>query len=417
MRVMRAGDIRDILQATGVRPSRQLGQNFLADPGVARGIVDALEPAAGDCVLEVGPGTGALSVHLAGRVRRLVLIEFDVRLAVRLRDEMAGQAGVEVICADAANIDVRPFFREGPVKFLGNLPYSAGGAILKNFFSRPSPVARGVVMLQKEFVDRMTAEPGTKDYGLLSLRLQSEWSLLRLMTVPPEAFEPRPQIDSTVVAIEPLEPGHYPPFDARLFDRLIRMGFSQRRKQLHKQLPECGRDWASIAAEIGVAPTARAEELSVAQWIQLARIHDPHPLMDVPQKDDEIFDVVDVDDVVIGRERRADVHARDLMHRAVHVFVFNRHGEIFLQKRSRLKDKHPGVWDSSAAGHLDAGEGYDACASRELEEELGITGAVATPVARIPAGLETGWEHVGLTAPRGMTPSGFPAPKSRPACG
>ncbi|MCU0750932.1 MAG: 16S rRNA (adenine(1518)-N(6)/adenine(1519)-N(6))-dimethyltransferase RsmA, partial [Akkermansiaceae bacterium] len=355
---MNRSDIRRVLEDKGVRPSRQLGQNFLIDEAVARDIANAIEPEADDCVIEVGPGTGALTRHLAGRVRRLVLIEFDARLAEHLHQETHGRGGVEVIHADAARFDLRPFYREGPVKFIGNLPYSAGGAILKTFFTRPTPITTGVVMLQKEFIDRMLADPGSKDYGVLSVRLQSEWNLRRLFHVPPTAFNPRPKIDSTVAALAPLPVEAFPPFDARLLDSLLRRGFGQRRKQLHKQLPPSPRPWPEIANELGLPATARAEELSILQWILLTRALDPHPLMDLPQKDDEIFDVVDENDQVIAQERRADVHARDLRHRAVHVFVSNKYGEIFLQKRSRLKDKHPGVWDSSASGHLDTGEDY-----------------------------------------------------------
>ena len=393
---MNRSDIRRVLDNTGVRPSRQLGQNFLTDGTVARAIADAISPQPDDCVVEVGPGTGALTRHLVGRVRRLILIEFDARLAEHLRDEMRGQDGVEVVFADAARFDLRPLYREGPVKFIGNLPYSAGGAILKNFFTRPTPVAMGVVMLQKEFIDRMLAEPGGKEYGVLSVRLQSEWSMKRLFDVPPSAFSPQPKIDSTVAMLGPLPGRAFPPFDARLLDTLLRRGFGQRRKQLHKQMPDGPRPWVEIADRLGVPATGRAEQLSIAQWIGLTRELDFHPLMDIAQKDDEIFDVVDENDNVIGTERRAEVHARDLRHRAVHVFVWNKYGEIFLQKRSRLKDKHPGSWDSSASGHLDSGEEYDPCAVRELEEELGITGVIPQRAAKISACPNTGWEFVWL---------------------
>ena len=393
---MNRSDIRRVLDEKGVRPSRQLGQNFLTDETIARQIADAIDPRPEDCVIEVGPGTGALTRHLVGRVRRLVLVEFDARLAEHLRDEMRDRKDVEVVFADGARFDLRAFYREGPIKFIGNLPYSAGGAILKNFFTRPTPVALGVVMLQKEFIDRMIAEPGGKDYGVLSVRLQSEWQMTRLFDVPPDAFNPRPKIDSTVALLAPLPPGSFPPFDARLLDTLLRRGFGQRRKQLHKQLPDAPRPWADIANELGFASTTRAEQLTVAQWINLTRALDPHPLMDLPQKEDEIFDVVDENDQVIGRETRSDVHARELRHRAIHILVWNKYGEVFLQKRSQLKDKHPGVWGSSASGHLDSGEDYDTCAVRELEEELGINGVSPRRTAYLKAGPETGWEFVRL---------------------
>lgn len=389
-------DLREAMEAAGVRPRRQLGQNFLADEGTARWIVSQLGAGADDCVIEAGPGFGALSDHLAGRVRRLVLVELDARLAAWLRSRFVGVPGVEVVSADAARLDLRPFLKEAPVKFLGNLPYSAGGAILANFFQRASPVARGVLMLQKEFVDRMTAAPRHKDYGVLSLRMQAEWKLTRLRDIGPEVFVPRPRIDSTVVLVEPLPAGARPAFDARLFDELVRRGFGQRRKQVYKQLPVPVGDWPQLAAKLGIEQTARAEELSVEDWIALARLLDPQPLGLAPQSQDEWFDVVDEANQVVGRERRGVVHARRLLHRAVHVFVFNRKGELFLQKRSHLKDSNPGTWNSSAAGHLDSGEDYAVCAVRELAEELGITDAVPEEIARVEPSAATGWEHVRL---------------------
>jgi len=184
-----------------------------------------------------------------------------------------------------------------------------------------------------------------------------------------------------------------PVYDQRLFDSLLRRGFAQRRKQLRKSLPP-GADWAGVAAKIGVSETARAEELELEQWVELARIFDSHPLSGVAQRDDECFDVVDERDRVLRQATRAEVHREGWLHRAVHVLVFNKHGELFLQRRSRLKDVHPGVWDSSAAGHLDAGEDYPEAAVRELEEELGVSGVELGEIGRLAACEETGWEHV-----------------------
>lgn len=375
-------------------PSRQLGQNFLCDPNMARWITEQLDARAADTVVEVGPGTGALTSHLVGKVRRLVLVEFDSRLAAWLTERFAADPSVEVHHADGAKFDIRTLFKHRPVKFLGNLPYSSGGAILRNFLSRPNPFCRAVIMLQKEVVERLAAGPRTKEYGLLTLRVQSEWSVKPLRTVPPEAFHPRPQIDSSVALLLP-RGTELPAFDARRFDELIRRGFAQRRKQMGKQMPETPA-WEEAAAGIGVAVTARAEELSLGQWIELTRAYDPHPLRDIPQRDEEIFDVVDEADAVTGQATRREVHEKGLLHRAVHVFVINRHGELLLQKRSRFKDVHPEVWDSSVAGHLDSGEDYVTAAIRELEEEMGVTGVAPDEIGRIGPCAATGWEHVRL---------------------
>ncbi len=408
---MIGSDVREALRQAGVVPSKKLGQNFLTDPNTARWIVDQLDPNPDDFVVEVGPGTGSLSEVLIGRVRRLLLVEFDRRLAEWLKHRFAKEETVEVVHADGARFDLRPLFKERPVKFIGNLPYSAGGAILRNFLERPSPISRAVLMLQREVIDRIVAKPRTKEYGVLSLRMQSEWVSNPLKTIGPSVFYPRPAVDSTVVGVSP-RGNDLPVYDARFFDELVRRGFSQRRKQLRKALPP-DPIWSEVAASLGVAETARAEELDLAQWVELCRCYDSHPLSEIPQRDDELFDVVDERDQVIGQEQRSVVHEKKLLHRAVHVFILNKRGEVFLQKRSRLKDAHPGVWGSSVSGHLDAGESYESCALRELGEEAG-QGKIGDDmeqlrhVAVLPPAEETGWEFVHLFEVRQTDPIRFP---------
>lgn len=377
-----------------VVPSKKLGQNFLIDANTARWIVEQLDPQEDDFVIEVGPGTGALSEQICHRVRRLVLVEFDHRLATWLTKRFADHDNVEVIHADGAKFDIRPLFKEAPVKFLGNLPYSAGGAILRNFIKQPSPVVRAVLMLQKEFIDRIMAKPKTKAYGVLTLRMQSEWDSKPLKTVPPECFYPRPHIDSTVMVVVPRRE-KLPVYDPRLFDELIRRGFAQRRKQLRKAMPDSP-SWEEVTGHLGVVETARGEELSLEQWVDLTRYYDDHPLKDNPQRADELFDVVDENDEVVRQEQRGVVHAEDLLHRAIHVFLFNKHEELFVQKRSVLKDVCPGKWDSSAAGHLEVGEGYAEAAVRELAEELDQKESPLTRIGKVPPSEETGWEFVEL---------------------
>jgi 16S rRNA (adenine1518-N6/adenine1519-N6)-dimethyltransferase len=230
---------------------------------------------------------------------------------------------------------------------------------------------------------------------MLSLRTQVDWIVEPQRTVPPGAFHPRPAIDSTVAIMRPRTEG-LPAFDRRLFDELLRRGFAQRRKQLKKQLPD-GVDWEKISQELGVLTTARAEELDLNKWIALTRACDTHPLKDLPQKSGEIFDVVDEHDEVTGQSTRGEVHAQGLLHRAVHVLVFNKRGDVLLQQRSMLKDAHPGVWDSSVSGHLDAGEAYETAAVRELAEEMGIDAKCPpTEIARLKPSAATGWEHIRL---------------------
>ncbi len=391
---MTQSEVRDALSKYEVIPSKKLGQNFLCDQNVAQWIVDQLEIQPEDTVVEVGPGTGALTEFVVPLAKRVILLEYDARLAERLQTIFADTEHVTVHQVDAVRFDIRDLLPTGPIKFLGNLPYSSGGAILRNFLQRPSLVTRAVVMLQKEFIDRIVAKPRTKDYGILSLRMQAEWDSRPIKTVPPEAFYPRPQIDSTVMVVEPTAT-EWPVYDHRLFDELIRRGFAQRRKMLRKAMPE-HLEWSTVCETTEISETCRAEELDLETWIHLTRLYDDHPLKDVAQNPDELFDVVDAEDNVLRTDKRAVVHAENLLHRAVHILVFNKRNEVFLQKRSKLKDKHPGVWDSSAAGHLDAGEDYESAVHRELQEELGIAEAPLKFIAKLPPSEQTGWEHIGL---------------------
>lgn len=393
---MTATELKEVLAEVGVTPSRKLGQNFLVDQNTAAWIVDQLDIQPGDTVVEVGPGTGALTEHVVEKAEKIILIEFDRRLAEYLTQRFAKYDHVTVISDDAVRIDTRQFFAARPVKLIGNLPYSAGGAILRNFLKGPSAFTKAVLMLQKEMIDRILAGSRCKDYGVLTLRMQCEWQGAKVKVVPPSCFFPQPVIDSTVMTLEPRQE-ELPVHDRRLFDELVRRGFAQRRKQLRKNLPD-EVNWEAVSEKLGFSPTARAEELSLDDWVALTREADSSFTKEEGQRDDEILAVVDDDDLVIGSERRDIIHRDGLKHRAVHIFALNKHGEIFLQKRSRLKDKCPGLWDSSAAGHVDAGEGYDVCAARELEEELGLSDHDVREVGKLGAHANTGWEHVRLYA-------------------
>jgi 16S rRNA (adenine1518-N6/adenine1519-N6)-dimethyltransferase len=382
----------------GIEPAKGMGQNFMTDAGVAEWIVGSLGIEEGDMVVEIGPGMGALTRHLVERARRLVLLEKDDELVEVVRGTYGAREGVEVVHGDALEFDLRPYFRRQPLKVIGALPYSVGTEIVRRWLENPSPVQRAVFTLQKEVCDRLCAAPGTSDYGLLSVRTQLWWEAEMVRKLPPDIFVPRPKVDSGVVVLKPRDRAGIPAFDGVVMDRLLRAGFSQRRKMLRNLLPPGpGGDWVDIAGRAGISETARGQELAVGQWVALVQAWQGGEVAEA-QRDDEIFDVVDGENRVTGQATRADVHARGWRHRAVHIFVENVRGEIFLQKRSHLKDKMPGKWDSSAAGHLDAGEAYLPCAVRELGEELGIRtepGRLRLAGA-VPAGPGTGMEFVEL---------------------
>ncbi|MBA2435816.1 MAG: ribosomal RNA small subunit methyltransferase A [Chthoniobacterales bacterium] len=400
---MKLSEIGNILREIRVVPVKTLGQNFLHDQNLARWMVQEATISASDFVLEIGPGLGALTEPALATGARVLAIEKDGRLADFLRVRFADRR-VEIIHGDALEFEVQQLFPNGPVKLLGNLPYYISTQLLLRYFEQASPITLGVLMLQREVAARLSAAPRSKDYGILTLAVQLQCRVEYLRTVPASVFLPQPEVDSAFVRLTPREPNELPDHDRELFFALVRRGFSQRRKQLGKLLREQVADWPQAAREIGASATARAEELSLAQWIALSNFVQPPPSRDAGTDLAEQFAVVDEMDRVTGAMARSEVHGNNLRHRAVHIFLFNPAGELLLQKRSRWKDRHPNVWDSSAAGHVGAGEEYDETARRELREELGVTTNL-TRVTQLPASEKTGQEFIWLY--RGEHPGPF----------
>ena len=391
---MKLSEIDATLREIRVSPVKTLGQNFLHDGNLARWIVEKAELTPEDYVVEIGPGLGALTQFVLDAGARVLAIEKDRRLANFLRERFRNDR-LEVLHADALDYDVRRLFAKPRVKLLGNLPYYISSQLLLKFTKYPSPISLWLFMLQKEMARRLSATPGTSDYGALSLVVQLHYHVEYLRTVPASVFLPQPDVDSAFVRLSARPPGELPDHDSETFRRLVRRGFSQRRKQLRNLLREEVPNWDEASSVVGFEPRARAEELALEQWValsNLARSRDtPESIQAVPER----FPVVDDQDRLLGDAPRAEVHGNNLRHRAVHILIFNHSGELFLQKRSRWKDRHPCLWDSSAAGHVDAGEDYDVAANRELQEELGVS-AELTRVVKLPASEKTGQEFIWL---------------------
>lgn len=400
---MNLSELQSLLHHYDLTPSRRLGQSFLVDSDISQWIAAQLRVEPEDCVVEVGPGFGALTEHIAGRCRRLILIEKDGRLAEYLAGKF-GPAGVEVVHADATGYDVRPLFREGSVKFIGNLPYSCGNEILRRFLDAPSPVREAVIMVQKEVADRFAAGPRSKDFGVLSLMLQERWEATHLKTIGPAPFHPRPAVDSSIVRFDRRPVDALPLHSPEVFAATVKQGFSQRRKQLPNNLAVDKDRAGEVLEMMGLKSSARAEELSLAEWVVLSNHLDPHPCSALPPSANELLDVVNENDEVIAQHTRREIHEKKLLHRAVHVFLQNKQGEIYLQLRSLLKDTHGGKWDSSASGHVDPGESYLECAERELWEEVWVKpkGDIVR-IARLEASDATDQEfiEVFLAEPKG----------------
>lgn len=257
---------------------RSLGQNFLVDPNIQRKIVDALGAGPDDEVLEIGPGTGALTRHLAGSVRRLVAVELDDALAAALRDEFGRTPGVEIIHANALDVDLGDHIEDvASLKVVGNIPYNITTPLIFRLLERPVRPARIVVMVQKEVAARILADPGEKTYGALSVGVRAIADVERLFNVSRRAFRPVPDVDSTVIRITPHRPAPLSADEERDLRTLTRTVFSRRRKQLQKILrtaPGYGLEAAQVA-EVGAAAdidmSARPETLEPGAFVRLAR--------------------------------------------------------------------------------------------------------------------------------------------------
>ena len=400
---MKLSKITTTLREIRVSPVRSLGQNFLHDQNLARWIVDQAEIGPEDFVIEVGPGLGALTELALERGANVLAIEKDKRLTDYLRDKFRGCA-LEIVHGDALDFDTRVLYTRPKVKLLGNLPYYISSQLLVKFLEYPSPISLSLLMLQKELAKRLDARPSSRDYGALTLTIQLHHHIEYLRAVPANVFIPKPDVDSALIRATPRDPRAFPVCDYNALSELVRRGFSQRRKQLAKLFRENVPNWEEIARELHLNVRARAEELSLEQWTALTNRIAPIPSDTPNDASQEQFTVVDDQDRPKGAAPRGEVHANNLLHRAVHILIFNPEGEVFLQFRSRNKDRHPLAWDSSAAGHVNAGEEYDQTAKRELLEELGITVPLRR-VEKLSASERTGYEFIWLY--RGTHEGGF----------
>lgn len=256
----------------GLRPSRALGQNFLADPNTAQRIVRLAGIRPGDRVVEIGAGLGSLTVPLAAAGARVVAVELDRRLAAVLR-EGAAPAGARVVEGDALRLDWSEVLAETPGPgwaLVANLPYNVATPLVLGLLERVHEIERMLVMVQREVGERLAAAPGDDQYGAVSVKV-AYWAEAEVVgRVPPSVFIPRPKVDSALVrlarralpAVDPAQVSY------EHLVRVVNAGFSQRRKMLRSTLghlvPQAGFERA------GVRPTARPEELDVLRWGRLA---------------------------------------------------------------------------------------------------------------------------------------------------
>ncbi|WP_295521601.1 16S rRNA (adenine(1518)-N(6)/adenine(1519)-N(6))-dimethyltransferase RsmA [Limnohabitans sp. Rim8] len=249
---------------------KRFGQHFLTDGGIIGAIVDAINPEAGQPMVEIGPGLAALTQPLVERLGHLTVIELDRDLAVRLREH----PHLSVVESDVLKVDFMALATTmlshapaaGKIRVVGNLPYNISTPILFHLLEQVDVIEDQHFMLQKEVIDRMVAKPSTSDYSRLSVMLQWRYEMANVLFVPPESFDPPPRVDSAVVRMVPLATP--PVVNVKTLETLVQVAFSQRRKILRNTLGQ----WLDEKGFTGTFDLQRrAEEVPVAEFVALAQ--------------------------------------------------------------------------------------------------------------------------------------------------
>ena len=272
----------EVIQKNEFAFQKRFGQNFLVDARVLDKIIQSAGVTKEDCVLEVGPGIGTMTQALSEVARQVVAVEIDDHLIPILQETLKECPNVKVIHGDILKTDVKAIadeYNEGcPLHVIANLPYYITTPIIMGLFESGVPLKSITIMVQKEVADRMKAEPGTKDYGALSLAVQYYAEPYLVANVPPNCFIPRPNVGSAVIRLTRHEQPPVQVADEKLMFRLIRAAFNQRRKTLATSLnnsPELFFPKEQIQeaiAALDVSPSVRGEALSLEQFAQLANL-------------------------------------------------------------------------------------------------------------------------------------------------
>lgn len=254
-------------------PIKRLGQNFLIDPNIVRKIVSLAELGPSDHVLEIGPGRGILTEALCHVARRVTAVEVDPRLHAYLETRQSELPNVELVCEDALVYPVESLLIGTVV--VANLPYYISTPLLFRLLDQRDRFPRMVLMLQNEVADRLVAKPDGSDYGVLSVMAQYAAEITKAFRVSAQCFRPRPEVGSAVVLLRTKERRTLSPEEEPKLAVLVKASFAHRRKTLINSLKDEGYDQQSVTGalqSLNLSPTARAEILSVAQFIELSRL-------------------------------------------------------------------------------------------------------------------------------------------------
>ncbi|MGV3345051.1 16S rRNA (adenine(1518)-N(6)/adenine(1519)-N(6))-dimethyltransferase RsmA [Enterobacteriaceae bacterium LUAb1] len=257
---------------------KRFGQNFLNDQYIIDSIIAAIYPQPGEEIVEIGPGLGALTVHVGERVEALTVIELDRDLAARLKTHPFLGPKLTLFQQDAMTFDFAALAQQKgqPLRVFGNLPYNISTPLMFHLFSYTNAIKDMHFMLQKEVVNRLVAGPGSKAYGRLSVMAQYYCQVIPVLEVPPESFTPAPKVDSAVVRLMPHAVLPHPVHDIKVLSRITMEAFGKRRKTLRNSLGHLFAD--DVFESLGIDMALRAENISVAHYCQLANWFAAHPL-------------------------------------------------------------------------------------------------------------------------------------------
>lgn len=266
---------RHILKSFGLHASKRLGQNFLIDGAVVKDIVAAAEIVAGDRVLEIGPGIGTLTQGLLEAGAHVTAVELDKKLPAVLAETLASYEHLRVVPGDILKTDIRALMENQPFKVAANLPYYITTPILLALLEQHLPITHIVTMVQKEVAERMIAAPGSKIYGALSVAVQYHTEPRIVREVAPRSFIPAPEVASAVIACRKREKPPVEVEDERMFFRVVRAAFGQRRKTLANALLGVGASKTAVRRaleEAGIDAQRRGETLRLAEFAHLANV-------------------------------------------------------------------------------------------------------------------------------------------------
>ena len=261
---------RFALGELGIRPHKRLGQHFLIDADVIQRMVTAAAIHPEDNVLEIGPGLGALSEILVKEAGRLILVEMDALLAERLAARFARDRHVQMIAADFLRLELKDMFQERSLKVVASLPYNAATPILFRLLDQRTQFPQATVMLQREVAERITASPGTKAYGVLSVLIQLYATTETVCSVGPRSFFPAPQVHSQVIKLIFYKEPRVEVADESLFRQIVKAAFNQRRKTLRNALRGVGgADLEAVGQRADIDLQRRGETLGLEAFARL----------------------------------------------------------------------------------------------------------------------------------------------------